>query len=100
MPTATTVRFRVVVPVNNWFAVGFGKTMSSCDMVIWESNGKNSACYDLWSYGETTPEIDQQQDYTTTFTYNKTHTVFTSDRKLNTGDVYDFIIPTVSEVIW
>lgn len=70
--------------------------MFGTDMVIWEANGQNSKALDLYSYGWETPIIDSQQDYTTTFTYNSTHTTFISDRLLATGDSSDFIITTVS----
>jgi len=87
MLNATTVRFVVTVPNNQYFSLGFGKTMTNCDMVIWQANGlANSNVLDLYSYGETTPLIDKQQDYVSTKVYNGTHVIFTSDRKINTGD--------------
>ena len=96
LPTPNSVRFLVVVPANNYFSIAYGTTMFGTDMVIWEANGPNSKALDLYSYGWETPIIDSQQDYTTTFTYNSTHTTFISDRLLATGDSSDFIIPTVS----
>jgi hypothetical protein len=44
-----TVRFNVTVPNNNYFSVGFGKTMTNCDMVMWQANGEQSKTVDLWS---------------------------------------------------
>ena len=96
MPTPTSVRFMVVVPTNNYFAIGFGTSMFGTDMVIWQANGQDSTAVDLYSSGWYSPVIDSQQDYTTTFTYNSTHTTFISDRLLQTGDHSDFVIPTVS----
>ena len=42
MPNSNTVRFQATVPNNQYFSIGFGKTMSNCDMVIWQANGNNS----------------------------------------------------------
>jgi hypothetical protein len=93
VPTPDTIRFQVVVPNGQYFSIGFGKTMTNCDMVIWEANGMNSKALDLWSTGRSVPMTDPSQDYTTTFDYNGTHVTFTSTRKLNTGDRYDYVIP-------
>ncbi len=74
--------------------------MTNCDMVIWQANGlMNSNIIDLYSYGQTTPVVDKQQDYVSTKVYNGTHVIFTSDRKINTGDPKDFVIPLVRLLI-
>ena len=96
MPTTSTVQYIVVVPANNYFAIGYGLTMFNTDMIAWQANGTNSTAVELYSTGEVAPTIDAHQDYNTTFTFNSTHTTFISTRSLSTGDPGDFIIPTVS----
>ena len=58
MPTNYSVRFTVVIPFNNYFAIGYGLTMFNTDMVIWEANGANSTALDLYSTGEVAPTVD------------------------------------------
>jgi hypothetical protein len=36
------IRMNVTVPNNHYFSVGFGKTMTNCDMIIWQANGQQS----------------------------------------------------------
>ena len=69
-------------------------------MVIWQANGLSSVALDTYSYGWSTPPNDPQQDYNTTFVYNGTHVTFVSDRKLNTGDKLDYVIPQVRLLIF
>jgi hypothetical protein len=35
MTDNATIRMNVTVPNNHYFSVGFGKTMTNCDMVMW-----------------------------------------------------------------
>lgn len=86
MLNSTHARFQVTMPQGHYFSIGFGPTMTNCDMVIWQANGKDSRVQDLWSVGRDTPRIDTRQDYVSSFTFNETHVSFVSDRKLNTGD--------------
>ena len=58
LPTPTTIRFLVVVPNNQYFAIGFGKTMTNCDMVIWQAASAQSRVQDLYSFDRSTPTID------------------------------------------
>ena len=39
------------MPQDNYFAIGFGKSMLNIDMILWQANGNNSAVSDLWSTG-------------------------------------------------
>ena len=96
MKDNNNIRMNVTVPNNHYFSVGFGKTMTNCDMVLWQANGLQSKTVDLWSKGRFTPDTDSQQDYNSTFTYNGTHVIFISDRKMNTGDSLDFVIKNVT----
>ena len=70
--------------------------MYDCDMVIWQANEMSSQIQDLYSFGLTTPSIDAQQDYVTSYSYDRTFVNFTSDRALITGDDFDFDIPIVN----
>ena len=54
----THARFNVIVKSNQYFSLGFGKTMTNCDMVVWQANGANSKVVDLWSTGHPTPSTD------------------------------------------
>ena len=74
--------------------------MTNCDMVMWQANWKDSKTVDMWSRGRYTPDIDIQQDYNTSFTYNFTHVNFISDRKMKTGDIYDFVIKNVRGIFY
>ena len=84
------------MPNNNYFAIGYGVNMAGTDMVIWEANGKSSKALDLYSYGHSKPPVDPIQNYHSSFTYNSSHIMFTSDRLLDTGDPNDYVIELVS----
>jgi len=58
MSGPTTVSFRTVMPDNDYFAIGFGSSMTNTDMILWQSNGANSKATDLWSTGHSTPTTD------------------------------------------
>ena len=96
MVNATTARFTATVPNNQYFSIGFGKTMTNCDMVLWQANGNSSLITDLWSTGRSTPARDPIQNYASNFTFNGTHVEFSSDRNLTTNDTRDTVIPYVS----
>ncbi|CDW73069.1 cytochrome b5-like heme steroid binding domain containing protein [Stylonychia lemnae] len=89
----TTVRFNAIVPNNQYFSIGFAKTMTNCDMIIWQAKQDQSTAIDLYSRGRYTPDIDTIQSYLTSFKYNSTHTEFISDRQLITNDTMDQVIP-------
>ena len=88
-----TIRYKVVVPNNQFLAIGYGPSMTGTDMVIWEANGLQSINLDLYSVTHGKPSTDSQQDYNTSFVFNGTHVTFTSNRAVFTGDPNDFIIP-------
>ena len=96
MISNTTVRFIVAVPKNHYVAIGYGVTMTNCDMVAWQANGASSTVLDLYSLNHQTPATDSVNNYVTNFTYNSSYTLFVSDRLLDTGDSKDFVIPYVS----
>lgn len=50
--------FNVTVPVNNYFALGFGVDMVNTDMILWTADGISSSTKDLWSTGYLTPIVD------------------------------------------
>ncbi len=98
MLNETTASFTAIVPNNQYFAIGFGKTMTNCDMVLWQANGNASLVTDLWSTGRSTPGKDAIQNYQSNFTFNGTHVEFVSVRLLNTSDAKDAVIPYVREI--
>ena len=99
MVNATHVRFSATVPNNHYFSIGFGSTMYSTDMVVWQANSQNSLVLDLWSTGHQTPITDKVQNYVSTIKFNSTHTSFISDRALQTGDSQDFTITKVITIL-
>ena len=57
-PSTKMVRFTATVPNNNYFSIGFGSTMYSTDMILWQASGASSKVTDLWSTSESTPLTD------------------------------------------
>jgi hypothetical protein len=70
--------------------------MRNCDYVLWQANPNSPSVSDLYSAGYGTPYADSNQNYVSSYTMNSTYVTFTSDRKLNTGDSGDYVIPLVS----
>ena len=56
------LKIEVVVPSDQWLAIGWGTGMIGVDMVIFQGQG-NGEIKDLWSYGYWTPTIDESNDY-------------------------------------
>ena len=63
--------------------------MFKTDMIAWQSIKGNSTTTDLLSTSHNPPDVDEQQDYYTKVIYNKSHSIFTSDRLINTWDSED-----------
>ncbi|CDW87608.1 cytochrome b5-like heme steroid binding domain containing protein [Stylonychia lemnae] len=91
-----TLRLFMTVPINNFFAVGFGSQMVNTDMILTQSRGNLSTAYDLWSTRHGRPSTDEVQDIKYGFIWNETHTTFQIDRKIDTGDTaQDFVVIVV-----
>ena len=83
-PINDVVVYDVCVPDGNWFAIGYGSSMTNTDMVWWSANTTNSTQLDLYSLTTTTPSIDAQNAYTTVWTLMDDNSVkFRSTRPLN-----------------
>ena len=95
--------FRVIMPNNMWFCLGFGETMSNTDMIAWHSASEESFSQDYWSVSREAPVVDGSVDLETKFTrlmakqedvaddYDRM--VFLSYRNLDTGDsAQDYLI--------
>lgn len=95
----TIVRYNIDMPANTYFSFCYGKNMRNVDMVVWLAGSSGVVVQDLYSYGDYTPHVDSHQDYTTTNTdtsiRGSSRLNIICTRLLNTGDSYDFIIPTV-----
>jgi hypothetical protein len=53
------LKFNVTIPDQNYFAIGFGKSMTNTDMIVWQAQGSKSLCQDWWSTSNTNmPTID------------------------------------------
>ena len=58
--TEDTLLITALVPRNTYFAVGFGRTMTDTDMIIWQNYGIDSPTTDLWSTGYSRPSTDSR----------------------------------------
>ena len=79
----------------SWVAIGYGSTMTNTDMVQWSANGASSSQADLYGTGDSYPNTDPNNAYTTTFTVNPDSSVwFTSTRPLTppAGDTETYVI--------
>jgi len=82
------VHFTITVPNNNYFAIGFGPTMYSTDMILWQASGATSKVTDLWSTSHAKPLADKKNDLVSSFEVSSDgkSVTFTTSRKLNTND--------------
>lgn len=82
--------FRVDMPNNSWFAIGFGKNMSNTDMIAWFADNGRGQARDYYSTSHSTPELDDVSNLTLGMMprYNSStdRMVFLTRRKLDTGD--------------
>lgn len=89
---ATYFQMNALVPINHWFSIGFGNSMSDTYMIVWQAfSNNNSKAGDYYSRGHNTPSFDANQYTITTYTSNATYVNFTSVRALNTGDSSQYI---------
>ena len=59
------IQFKVTMKENTgWVGLGFGSTMTNTDMIIFYMKNGFPQCDDLWSTGETTPQLDSKSDVT------------------------------------
>jgi hypothetical protein len=60
-PKANQLNFNAELPVNSWLAIGFGGTMTNCDMILMQafSTLASSKVSDLWSTSHSTPYPDK-----------------------------------------
>lgn len=52
------VDFKATVKANTYFSVGFGKSMTDCDMVVFQGQGESGLVTDRWSVGYDVPMLD------------------------------------------
>jgi len=50
--------FKVVMPNNSWFSIGFGATMKNTDMIAWFADNKVGLTKDYWSTSHKDPVED------------------------------------------
>ena len=55
---ANDLVFRVVVPDNSWFSIGFGNTMTNTDMITWSVENETGRTVDYWSTDREKPKED------------------------------------------
>jgi hypothetical protein len=58
------VEFKATVKRGTYFAVGFGTSMTDCDMVVFQGQGERGVVTDRWSEGYGVPTIDAVQSVT------------------------------------
>ena len=83
--------FKVTIPNNSWFSIGFGgKTMKNVDMIAWFADKGAGSAKDYWSIGEFAPAEDTKQnisqDSAPVFDEVANTVSFVTRRKLDTGD--------------
>jgi hypothetical protein len=84
------------VPVNQYFAVGFGNNMTNADIIIWQAYSDYPVISDCFSTKRGKPVNDKRSDdYQTTYYINTTHIKFESTRYFGTGDPQDIAIEYV-----
>ena len=96
--------FRLIMPDNMWFSLGFGTDMFDTDMIAWHAKGKsNSYVGDYFSVKKDTPAADDSNDIEQRLVmalpknpreendYNKV--AFVCYRNIDTGDsAQDYLI--------
>ena len=93
----THVRFKAWVGEGQSLVVGIGKSLlEECDAVLWQADQEASSATDLFVLDQHSLKVDTLQSFHTSFEFNSTHTVFQSDRALDTNDPEDFVISMVS----
>ena len=50
-----SVEFKVIVPKNSYFGIGFGTSMTYTDMIAFKAYNDHGVADDLWSTGHTKP---------------------------------------------
>jgi hypothetical protein len=87
------VKYEVTVPNGQYFAIGYGWSMTDCDMVWWSANSSQSTQEDLWSTSHDKPVV-KTNNYHTTFTLDPSNTIvhFTSYRDLDPRQAKSYVI--------
>jgi hypothetical protein len=91
--------FKAVIPNNSWFSIGFGPSMTDCDMITWFAENKTGSTKDYWSDSHATPEEDSVNNLVNMIApvYNSAtdKITFITKRALDTGDSSkDFLVQT------
>ncbi|CDW80902.1 cytochrome b5-like heme steroid binding domain containing protein [Stylonychia lemnae] len=84
----THIKYTVHLQKGQYLAFGYGVGMMNVDMVVFKSSTVPEVI-DLYSYDETVPATDSQQDYLYNYTSNSTHVQFQASRLLVTTDSKD-----------
>ena len=81
------------MPLNSYFAIGFGADMVNTDMLLWQATPGSPIAKDMWSSTFSTPQVDTQQNWQTTYSEKGDRVISECRRVFNTGDEFDFAIP-------
>ena len=75
--------------------------MIDTDMIVWIADEDKSEVLDLWSPGYTRPLIDEKDNNHNTIKGLGDGTrIFTTYRKLDTGDAQDYVVPIDQDLVW
>ena len=90
--------FKVDMPDDSWFSIGFGPNMTNTDMIGWFSDKGVGSTKDYWSTANIPPTVDTisniSQDSAPTFDAATGRMTFVTRRALDTGDSsQDYLIP-------
>lgn len=82
--------FKVKIPNNSWFSIGFGASMTNTDMIAWFANDKVGLTKDYWSTSHDDPEEDLTSNLITgrapVYDSVTDKMTFVTIRALDTGD--------------
>ena len=91
--------FEATMPVDTWFAIGFGKQMSGSDIIMWHANGPDAETEPFagdyfCNYGVSVEE-DAEQSLETTYerSGDGKSVTFKTKRLLDTSDLNDYAVP-------
>ena len=96
-----TFQMTATVPDSNYFAIGFGENMYNTDMILWQAEQEKSRVTDLWAIHHMEPQRDLLQSLNSTFSHdiNAETVTFTTTRKFDTEDPYDFLVPWEEPIV-
>ena len=95
------ILMKATIPIDSYFAIGFGATMDNTDMIVWRSKGTETFVDNLFSLDRSVPQTDGT-DYLESTVSDSTDgkwKIFETKRKLDTGNAKDYAISLDRDVV-